>query len=201
MELISGEFFPGLPVALLPGSFNPPTIAHLGLAQAALTRVATVVFTLPRTFPHKRFDGVDHAGRLALLQALTTSEPRFAVALSDGGLFVEIARELRQLHPSTGEVHLLCGRDAAERVLNWNYPETLPFSSQLEEYRLLVAARQGEFDPPPEIECRTERLITESNWDDISATDIRQSIQCGGAWRHLVPEQIHGHVAKLYGAR
>ena len=200
MELISGEFFSGLPVALLPGNFNPPTIAHLGLAQAALGRVATVVFTLPVAFPHKRFDGVDHAARLALLQALTAHEPRFAVARTEGGLFLEIARELRELHPSAGEVHLLCGRDAAERIINWHYPAAHSLTTQLNEYRLLVAARQGEFDPPTEIRLCTERLFTESNWDEVSATEIRKSIQTGGAWRHLVPEQIHGHVEKLYGA-
>ena len=64
MELLHGQFTGPGPVAILPGSFHPPTVAHLALAEAALARAAAIVFTLPRAFPPKSYDTVD-LGRLA----------------------------------------------------------------------------------------------------------------------------------------
>ena len=69
MELVSGEFTTGGAVAILPGSFHAPTIAHPGLAEAALVRVESVLFVLPRAFPHKRLEGVSQTECLGLLKA------------------------------------------------------------------------------------------------------------------------------------
>ena len=46
---------PVLLLAILAGAFNPPTRAHLAMADAALAVVDEVLFTLPRAFPHKEF--------------------------------------------------------------------------------------------------------------------------------------------------
>ena len=197
MELVCGDFTSDGPIAILPGSFNPPTVAHVGLAEAALARVATVVFTLPRVFPHKSYEGVCQAGRLDLLRKLTLHQPRFAVAVTEGGLFVEMAREFGRFRPA-GEVFLLCGRDAAERILGWNYPESDPLDRQLEEFQLLVAARHGFFLPPPRLKHRIESLVTEANWDEVSSTAVRVAIENGEPWQHLVPEQIHEQVEAAY---
>ena len=89
---------PGLPahIGVLPGAFNPVTVAHLALAHAALARVDQVVFVLPRTFPHKEYSGAGIESRAALLLALAVGSPSFSVACADGGLFIEIARECRR---------------------------------------------------------------------------------------------------------
>ena len=42
-------------LGILPGTFNPVTVAHLALAHAALRHVDEVVFVLPRVFPHKNY--------------------------------------------------------------------------------------------------------------------------------------------------
>ncbi|HBY64428.1 MAG TPA: hypothetical protein DEH78_31800, partial [Solibacterales bacterium] len=86
---------PGAPsrLALFPGAFNPPTIAHLGLAQAALACAAEVLFVLPRAFPHKTYrEGPSFEQRLPLLLAATAAEPRFSIASAPAGLFIDIAR-------------------------------------------------------------------------------------------------------------
>ena len=45
-------------VALLPAAWNPPTLAHLAIAQAALDFADEVLLVLPRVLPHKRFERV-----------------------------------------------------------------------------------------------------------------------------------------------
>src|SRR5450432_4836233 len=57
-------------IGVLPGTFNPPTRAHLALAEAALEHVDRVIFVLPRVLPHKDLSGVSFEERLALIQAV-----------------------------------------------------------------------------------------------------------------------------------
>jgi nicotinic acid mononucleotide adenylyltransferase len=198
MELAAPDFTTGNAVAILPGSFHPPTIAHLGLAQAALARVDTVLFALPRAFPHKTYGRVALQDRLLVLQQLIASQPRFAVAIAESGLFAGMARELRLLRPQTSEIFLLCGRDAADRIVTWPYPEADPIERQLDDFQLLVAARDGVYTPPPDLQPRVLTLPAAANWDGISSTLVRQAIEAGEPWRHLVPGPIHHLVETLY---
>ena len=147
------EFFrraPGAPsrLGILPGAFNPPTLAHLALARAALGRLDEVVFVLPRVFPHKDFDGPGFDLRIQMLLAATANQPRFSVASTQGGLFLEIARECRALYGPRPELWFVCGSDAAERIVNWDYGQPGAFQRQLEEFGLLVASRLGGYQPP-----------------------------------------------------
>jgi len=106
-------------VALFPGAFNPPTIAHLAIARAARQWAGEVVWTLPRAFPHKAFEGAGFDVRLAMLRQLLEGEPGSSVAIASGGLYVEMADEAREFFGAGVEIGLLCGRDAAERIAAW----------------------------------------------------------------------------------
>ncbi|MGB8259324.1 MAG: hypothetical protein WCE75_03190, partial [Terracidiphilus sp.] len=62
-------------VAMLPAAWNPPTLAHLALAEAALHFADEVLLVLPRVFPHK---GFEHAGfdlRLEWLRRIGAGRP------------------------------------------------------------------------------------------------------------------------------
>lgn len=200
MEIVHGRIDPRGPVAILPGGFHPPTIAHLGLAEAALSRVQTVVFTLPRCFPHKEYQDVSRAARLRILTQLVSTNPRFAVAFAGGGLFVEMARELRALYPEVPEVFILCGRDAAQRFTEWPYDPALPLDCQWNDFSLLVAGRDGEYEPRPNLRSHVERLSVETPWDGVSSTRVRDAIWRGQEWKPLVPPDIHALVAEAYSA-
>ena len=43
-------------VGLFPAAWNPPTLAHLALAEAGLAFADEVLLVLPRVFPHKEFE-------------------------------------------------------------------------------------------------------------------------------------------------
>ncbi len=89
-------------VGVLPGAFNPVTVAHLALARAALSHFgpegAEVVFVLPKRLPHKSYSGATLLERLEILRAALTDGPRFSIALAEGGLFAEIAAECREAY-------------------------------------------------------------------------------------------------------
>jgi nicotinate (nicotinamide) nucleotide adenylyltransferase len=186
-------------LGVFPGSFHPPTRAHLALARAALNVVDELLFVLPRRFPHKGWEGVGFEDRVRMLEAAAGDEPRFSVAASENGLFIEIARECREAYGPNPELYFLCGRDAAERAVNWDYGRPGAFAEQLREYQLLVAPRRGIYVPPEELRGRIHALDMEDDYDELSASEVRRRISSGEAWERLVPEAIVGMVRELYG--
>jgi nicotinate (nicotinamide) nucleotide adenylyltransferase len=185
-------------LGVFPGTFNPPTRAHLALARAALGQVEEVVFVLPRRFPHKTFERASFEDRLHMLDAALEAEPRFSIAATAGGLFIEIARECREAYGAATELYFLCGRDAAERIVNWDYGRPGVIAEQLSEYQLLVAPRQGAYEPPVNLRDRIHPLPAASSLDEISATEVRARIRRGEAWEHLVPPRIVELARKIY---
>lgn len=181
-------------IGVLAGAFNPVTRAHLALAEAAAGVVDEVVCVVPRAYPHKEFHGASLEDRLEMLRR--ASGP-YTTAVSDGGLFAEIARELQMAHPQA-EIFFICGRDAAERVVNWNYGESGAAERMLEEFQLLVAERDGRYSPPEHLKHRVEHLTLPSSYDDISSSEVRRRIESGEPWEHLVPDSIVDLVREVY---
>lgn len=189
--------YPVRRVGLLPGSFHPVTRAHIALARAALAVVDEVILTMPREFPHKTYDPPGLDVRLDLLSTAVAPYDRLSTAVTEGGLFIDMARECRAaIDPEN--VFLICGRDAAERIAGWDYADGPSFEQQLMEYQLLVAARRGEYRAPAEHAHRIMALPLEEEFDWHSATEVRERIRRGGDWRALVPPEVWDRVAKAY---
>jgi len=180
----------------VPGAFNPPTRAHVILARAALAYADAVLFTLPSTLPHKEFTGASLEQRIAMLTRITNADERLGTAVAEGGLYVEIAREARREFPHT-EIALLCGRDAAERIVGWTYDEPGAVERMLAEFELLVAPRRGDYEPPAHLRSRI-RILEVPNLDDYSSTRVRDMIVRGENWQHLAPEEIVDLIAEIY---
>ncbi len=185
-------------VVLFPGSFHPPTVAHLEMAKRALIYGDEIVFVMPQDFPHKTYDGVGPMERMLLVAAALDGEDRFSVAQSEGGLFIDMAREYRVLDPYSTRLMVLCGRDAAERVVGWDYGTPAALASQLDEYEMLVAARAGDFYPPFGLRTRIHPLPLVADMGHISATEVRRRILAQEPWKHLVPQAIVDQVHALY---
>ena len=188
-------------LGVLPGSFNPITVAHLALAQAALNVVDEVVFVLPREFPHKTYTGACFAERVELLGMALAGERRFSVAATEGGLFVEIAGECRAAYGADVRLSFLCGRDAAERIADWDYGRPGAFAEMLAQFDILVAARAGEYCPPESLSSSFARLDVSGAFDHISASEVRARIASGEPWRHLVPAAVAQRVGEIYKFR
>ena len=131
----------------------------------------------------------------------TQSLPRFSAAAGEGGLFVEIAAECRESYGSDVRLTFLCGRDAAERIANWDYGRTGAFSEMLTGFDFLVAARGGEYCPPPNLSGSFDRLQLNGAFDHVSASHVRARISSGQAWEHLVPPAVRRRVGEIYTSR
>ncbi len=187
-------------LGILPGTFNPVTVAHLGLARAALVEVDEVLFVLPRRFPHKSYEGVSFADRIAILGDALADEPRFSIAAGAGGLFHQIAAECRAAYGDAPRLSFLCGRDAAERIVNWDYGEPAAIGRMLGQFSLLVAARGGVYTAPPELRQAVRALPLADAYEGISASEVRRRMAAGEDWETLVPPQARARAGRIFGA-
>jgi nicotinate (nicotinamide) nucleotide adenylyltransferase len=181
----------------LAGSFNPPTIAHLELALAASRGVDLIVFVVPRVYPHKDYSGATLEQRVEMLEAAAPAIPH-AIASTSQGLFIDIAREFRDHYGTETQLFFICGRDAAERILQWDYGRAGVVEEMLGEFELLVAPRGGHFLPLAEHRDRIHPLNVRSGYEEVSSTEVRERIARGEPWEHLVPAKIRDLVREIY---
>ena len=187
-----------LKVGILAGSFNPPTVAHVELAQAASAWVDLIVCVVPRLFPHKEYSGATLEQRVEMLDAAGLAVPH-SIASTRQGLFIDIARECREHYGSQTRLSFVCGRDAAERILHWDYGREGVVDEMLREFELLVAPRGGHFSPPAEYRQRIHTLnLRNGQHEEVSSTEVRERIARGEPWEHLVPEKIRERVREIY---
>ncbi len=83
-----------MPVGVYPGSFNPPTVAHLAIARAAAEQCALerVDLVLSRdTLGKAHHDLVRIEDRVRVLEAIATSRPWIGVRVTDDRFIADIA--------------------------------------------------------------------------------------------------------------
>ena len=83
------------PVGCYPGTFDPPTVAHLAVAEAAvahagLVRLDLVVSRVP--LGKDTADGATLARRVEVLEAVAATRPWLGVVVTDASLIADIAR-------------------------------------------------------------------------------------------------------------
>jgi nicotinate-nucleotide adenylyltransferase len=187
---------------ILGGTFNPPHIGHLVMAQEAreqlgLDRVVLMPVALP---PHKEADGDPGAGvRLELARLAAAGEEGVEVSTAEidrgGASFtVDTLRELHERYPEQ-ELTFIVGADMAHSLPAWREPERI-----LELARLAVAERDG--IARDDIAARLGPLHDGSRvtfFDmpriDVSSSDIRRRIAEGRSVRHLVPDAVAQAIA------
>ena len=126
--------------------------------------------------------------------------PQFSIAAAEGGLFLEISAECREAYGSDVRQSFLCGRDAAERIVNWDYGRPGALQEMLAQFDFLVAARHGEYTAPAVERCAGafQRLELSGDYDPVSASEVRERIAQGLPWEHLVPPAVRRRVGEIY---
>ena len=112
------------PLLLLPGSYNPPTTAHLALAHASLqaTPQASLALVLGTTIINK--ERTEHAtllDRVLLLDQIARRTGKMGVFLTNQGLYVEQAQAARAAFPRASEIVFVIGYDKIEQIFDPRY--------------------------------------------------------------------------------
>jgi nicotinate (nicotinamide) nucleotide adenylyltransferase len=173
----------------------------LALAAREQHDLSQMVFLLPEQFPHKPYTGASFDDRLEMLRDACGDDPALVIASWEQGLFIDIARAFRAECGPPAEICLLCGKDAAERIVHWDYGGGPSFTEQLEEFRLLVASRQGEYQAPGGYEDKIGLIALPVAWNEVSSSTVREAIAAGRPWRHWVEEAVARRIEQrgIYG--
>jgi nicotinic acid mononucleotide adenylyltransferase len=141
-----------------------------------------------------------------MMQLAVADRPYATVGLSSHGLFLDIYEALRRVYPPETEVFFLTGRDAAERILTWDYDDAPAALQQMfTSFQLIVCDRAGTFQLPNDpllgpYRQRIHRCPLSDNLDHISSTAVRQRLQQGHAIDAFVPAAVAAYIQqhKLY---
>ena len=183
------------------GTFDPPHVGHLLLAERAREELALErVLWVPAGDPWRKGG-----------QQVTPSGQRVTMverAIEDNVAFELCKVEVEHAGPSysvdtltevhrryrNAEVYLLLGLDALLDLPNWHEPARL-----LELATPAVATRGGERPAPPELDRRLPGLAARVVWlemprIDLSGTELRRRAAAGGSLRYAVPEAVDTYI-------
>lgn len=179
-------------VGLFGGSFSPPHVGHLAVAEGAREEAALdrVLWMPAATPPHKRDDELPAAEhRLAMTRLATEGHPAFAVSdleLHRAGVSytVDTLRTLRADHPEA-EFLLLLGGDSLAQFHTWREPEAI-----LGLAALLVYPRPGFDLSAVNAAVRDRTMPLDRPLLDLSSTTVRGLLRAGRSARYLVPDAV-----------
>jgi nicotinate-nucleotide adenylyltransferase len=185
-------------IALLGGSFNPPHIGHIILAEEILgtldyDRVLFIPANIP---PHKEPQGDPGTDmRLAMLHATLEGWSEFAIEpceLKRPGISytIDTLREISRKYSFDGKPGLVIGDDLAPDFLKvWKDPELI-----LEYADIIVAHREH----AEELSLPYAHRYIKNLLIPVSSTLVRERIANHGAWRSLVSPGVQ-KIIETYG--
>ncbi len=181
------------------GTFDPPHVAHLVLAEECLyqLRLDRLLWVLTPNPPHKKGRKISPLGeRLELLQAALAGNPAFEISRVDidrpaPHYAVETVRLLRAAYPGDTLIYLI-GGDSLHDLPIWSRPQELV--AEVDAFG--VMRRPDDEVDLPGLEVTLPGLSDRVRFVDaplleISSTDIRGRIAEGRPYRYFMPEAVY----------
>ncbi len=177
-------------LAILGGSFNPPHLGHLILAEEALDQLKAdrCLFLPAYKAPHKAMaSGASDQDRLDMVAAAMSSDPRFILdprEIKRGGLSytLDSLREIVREYDLEQAPFLIIGDDLVPGFPSWKEPE------EIARLSIPVIAHRSSKDFPefPYPHRQIENILI-----PLSSTLVRERIQTGKAFRQLVSPGVY----------
>lgn len=185
-------------IGILGGTFDPPHIGHLILAEyaAEALSLAKVLFVPAAEQPFKPStrNGITH--RLGMLQAAIQDNQKFEVSRVDidrpGPHYTADMIPLVQTQYPDAKLYFLMGGDNLRDFPTWTRPQDI-----IQNARLAVARRSDEdisadmhADVLPNLASRVDfvDIPLSSIW--LSSTDIASRLKDGKSARYLMPDAV-----------
>ena len=188
-------------LAIFGGSFDPPHVGHLLVADDAYGQLALdrLVFVPAATQPLKVGRSgarASSAHRLAMTRLLADGDPRFevsAVEIDRAGLSftVDTLTDFAARYPSA-ERFLLLGADVLATFAQWREPEKI-----LQLARPVVLERAG--DAPARLPDRMDSTVLRrlpTRRIDVSSTEIRERARDGRPLRGFVTDAVASYIGR-----
>ncbi|CAG0960981.1 nicotinate-nucleotide adenylyltransferase [Anaerolineae bacterium] len=191
-------------IGVLGGTFDPPHIGHLVIAQEAVSQLclSKIFFAPTRKPPHKLSNDItpiEH--RLAMVQLAIAPHPRFALSRVDadraGPTFtVDTMRLLREQFGNHAELFFIMGMDSLASILTWHAPDQLIRLCKLAVFnRPGFTANLDELESSlPGVSARV--VFLKSPTLEIAASDIQRRVRAGQPIAQHVPVTVADYIAR-----
>lgn len=190
-----------LHIGLFGGTFDPPHLGHLVMANAAREQfgLQQVLWMPARRSPHKMATQLsDSLHRVEMTRAATEGNAAFRVSeielqRSGPSFTVDTLLAIRETNPEA-RLFLIIGEDNWSQFHLWHRPETIRSLADL-----VICPRRGRNRP---IKPDRQALHVDVPLIDINASDIRRRVQAGRSIRYLVPDNVRAYIERyrLYQA-
>lgn len=181
------------------GSFNPPHIGHLYVADLAMSQVdLDIIVFMPAGDPYMKptIEMAPAEDRFNMVM-IATQYDRTHYRVSD----MEIERkgpsytadtilQIKELYPAA-ELFLIVGGDAYEQMSKWSRPEII-----LDNCKLIVVCRDNKIPISDVKHERIEKIIIPDVQLNISSTAIRKSIKNRMPVRRLLPAGVPEYIVE-----
>jgi len=183
-------------IGILGGTFNPPHVGHLILAQEVAQKLSLdKIFFIPTNIPpHKESHNVKGSDRLNMVKLAVKEDSRFEVLdleIKRGGVSytIDTVRELKNKF-KRAEFYLIVGSDLANDFPTWKYFENLK-----KAVKIVVAKRRAY-----PLETKNRFIIAQIVQMGISSSYIRGLIKKGFSVKYLVIDSVAKYIErhKLY---
>lgn len=197
-------------IGILPGSFNPPTLAHVELAGQAKKsfQLDQVFFTISRvTIDKEKVQGLSLEDRLLLLSLIIQGWPWASIAAVNHGLYFEQAVALRSLLGNKPRIYFIVGMDKVVQIFSHHYYQDREEAlKKLFAETQLIAASRGQWRrkdldlllDEAENQPYKDRIYFMSLKDELkelSSSAFREKIAAGEPVRGLLPEVVEKFIS------
>lgn len=206
LALLDAEPGDARAVALLPGSFNPPTAAHVLLAERALSEgFDRVVFVLAAQTVGKEQGGLIPEDRLLALGDLTG--PSCSLGVCSHGLYADQAAAAAAAFPGA-DVAFLVGSDKVLQIFDgeWYEDRERALGRLFDRARLVCAPRGDQAERLRSVLEAPENapwaravavLRLHPAVVDLSSTHVRGLLRAGADPTGLVPPSVAAFLARV----
>lgn len=187
--------------AFLGGTFDPPHLGHLMLAQEALEQYSLekVFFVPSRNPPHKNsYEISDFNHRLRMVELAIMGNQSFQVADLESREFPSYTVDmLENISTDNYRPCFIIGMDSLREMHTWRKPERI-----LELADILVGTRPDSDSSSVNPDFLNKVSLFEFPGIWISSSDLRKRIKQGRSISYLVPERVENYIRSggLYGA-
>lgn len=185
-------------IGILGGTFDPPHIGHLVLAQYAVSALdlECVYFVPAADPPHKSQLRYEIEHRLPMLELAIAGNERFVISRVDidrpGPHYtVDMVRILQTQQPDV-EFYFLMGGDSLHFLPTWNQPMEL-----IASVKMAVVARLGSdiYEDLLSLPGLKEKVtVIDSPLLGFSSTEIAVRLEAGKSVRYLVPDAVLSYI-------
>lgn len=186
---------PAEEILIFGGTFDPPHIGHLVVADELFCKFKPVAVTfVPAAHAPHKAEGpyASAADRLEMLRLATGQDSRFIVSgveVERGGISYTVDTVAYFRAQGYEKIIVAVGADNVADITSWKDWRTL-----LNEVRVVAFTRPG-YDVTSAPEAVREKLeIVEVTPIAVSSTLVRRRVRAGEAFRYLVPPGVYEYI-------